>query len=90
VLLRRLIFLRAQGLRAVLKLDIPFLEFQSYLGLPKLGVKGQEEGAVDYMVRSQPIARSIGVHLGLIFVVDVLYVACVYRTSWIATAFICV
>eukprot|EP01006_Ploeotia_vitrea_P035396 TRINITY_DN65873_c6_g2_i1.p1 TRINITY_DN65873_c6_g2~~TRINITY_DN65873_c6_g2_i1.p1 ORF type:complete len:755 (+),score=446.50 TRINITY_DN65873_c6_g2_i1:140-2404(+) len=39
----------ADGLREVLGLNIPFLEFQSYLGLPKLGVKGTDKGDVDYM-----------------------------------------
>jgi hypothetical protein len=40
----------ADGLRTVLKLDIPFLEFQEYLGLPKRGVKGDVKGNIDYMV----------------------------------------
>ena len=39
----------AEGLKAVLQLNIPFLEFQGYLGLPKLGVHGVQQGMVDYM-----------------------------------------
>jgi protein phosphatase len=40
----------AEGLKKVLKLNIPFLEFQDYLGLPKLGVDGKKKGAIDHMV----------------------------------------
>lgn len=39
----------AEGLKQVLKLNIPFLEFQDYLGLPKLGVDGKKKGDIDYM-----------------------------------------
>jgi diadenosine tetraphosphatase ApaH/serine/threonine PP2A family protein phosphatase len=39
----------ADGLRTVLGVDIPFLEFQGYLGLPKLGVRGTANSPVDYM-----------------------------------------
>ena len=39
----------AAGLKKVLGLNIPFLEFQEYLGLPKLGVHGKMNGDVDYM-----------------------------------------
>ena len=41
----------AEGLKAVLKLNIPFLDFQDYLGLPKLGVDGKKKGDIDFMVR---------------------------------------
>jgi hypothetical protein len=42
----------------VLKLDIPFLEFQEYLGLPKRGVAGDVKGSIDYMaflLRFRPV-----------------------------------
>jgi hypothetical protein len=39
----------ADGLKSILKLNIPFLEFQDYLGLPKLGVDGKRKGDIDYM-----------------------------------------
>ena len=39
----------ASGLKSVLGLTIPFLEFQDLLGLPKLGVDGKVKGCVDFM-----------------------------------------
>ncbi len=38
----------SDGLKFVLHLSIPFLEFQDYLGLPKLGVDGKRKGEIDY------------------------------------------
>lgn len=56
----------ADGLKKVLKLNIPFLEFQDYLGLPKLGVDGKKKGSIDHMaflLRFKPVntllARSV-------------------------------
>lgn len=48
----------AEGLKTVLQLNIPFGEFQDYLGLPKLGVDGRKKGDVDYqtfLLRFRPI-----------------------------------
>jgi len=48
----------ADGLKKVLKLNIPFLEFQDYLGLPKLGVDGKKKGSIDHMaflLRFKPV-----------------------------------
>jgi len=48
----------AQGLKTVLKLNIPFLDFQDYLGLPTLGVDGKKKGDIDYMsflLRFRPV-----------------------------------
>jgi len=39
----------AEGLKKVLRLNIPFLQFQDYFGLPKLGTYGKRYGRVDYM-----------------------------------------
>jgi serine/threonine-protein phosphatase 5 len=39
----------AEGLRRVLSLNIPFLNFQNALGLPKLGLDGRDKGPIDYM-----------------------------------------
>merc|ERR1712025_1037572 len=39
----------SDGLKLVLKLDIPFLELQTELGIPRLGVGGQKDGRIDYM-----------------------------------------
>lgn len=39
----------AAGLKSVLGLSIPFLEFQDLLGLPKLGVDGRPKGSIDFM-----------------------------------------
>lgn len=50
----------AEGLRKVLKLNIPFLEFQDYLGLPKLGVDGKRRGKIDYqafLIRFKPFNK---------------------------------
>lgn len=43
----------AEGLKTILKLNIPFLEFQDYLGLPKLGVDGRKKSEIDYMVTTR-------------------------------------
>jgi len=48
----------AEGLRVVLQLNIPFLEFQDYLGLPKLGVDGKKKGDIDFgafLLRFRPV-----------------------------------
>lgn len=48
----------AEGLKAILKLNIPFTEFQDYLGLPKLGVDGKKKGDIDYqsfLLRFRPV-----------------------------------
>lgn len=48
----------AEGLRSVLKINIPFLDFQDYLGLPKRGVHGHRKGPIDYMnflLRFKPV-----------------------------------
>jgi hypothetical protein len=53
----------AEGLKKVLKLNIPFLEFQDYLGLPKLGVDGSKKGPIDYMaflLRFKPVNTMVG------------------------------
>lgn len=53
----------AEGLKKVLKLNIPFLEFQDYLGLPKLGVDGTKKGPIDYMaflLRFKPVNTMVG------------------------------
>jgi protein phosphatase len=39
----------SHGLQIILDLKIPFTHFQSYLGLPELGVDGKRNGPVDYM-----------------------------------------
>lgn len=39
----------AKGLRTVLKISIPFEEFQDYLGLPRLGIHGDKKGDVDFI-----------------------------------------
>jgi diadenosine tetraphosphatase ApaH/serine/threonine PP2A family protein phosphatase/Ca2+-binding EF-hand superfamily protein len=38
-----------QVLQEVLGLSIDFIQFQSYLGLPEMGVDGLQHGAIDYM-----------------------------------------
>ncbi|GAB5359998.1 hypothetical protein AAMO2058_000589500 [Amorphochlora amoebiformis] len=52
----------ANGLRKVLHLKIPFLEFQEMLGLPKLGLNNEIGGPIDYVAflqRFSPILRHL-------------------------------
>ena len=51
----------AEGLKKILKLDIPFLEFQDILGLPKRDVAGGNTG-IDYMAflqRFKPVSTML-------------------------------
>jgi hypothetical protein len=48
----------AEGLKVTLQLNIPFAEFQDYLGLPKLGVDGKKKGDIDFqafLLRFRPV-----------------------------------
>mmetsp|Transcript_2339 Transcript_2339/g.3329 ORF Transcript_2339/g.3329 Transcript_2339/m.3329 type:complete len:807 (+) Transcript_2339:30-2450(+) len=52
----------ARGLRKVLAVKIPFLEFQDMLGLPKFGLDNKKEGLIDYVAflqRFAPILRHL-------------------------------
>lgn len=48
----------AQGLKKVLGLNIPFLDFQHFLGLPELGWDGKKRGLINYytfFLRFRPV-----------------------------------
>lgn len=37
-----------EGLKQVLKIQLPFLQYSEYLGLPTVGVDGKKNGSIDY------------------------------------------